>query len=102
MAETYHNFRFSESNIFFRPGLEIPISLNPLTKLAFWRRRFGAVEDRASEVIQCELIKLICPAGGKSACRICGAKSSRPLSAQLIRQGRRLRNFPGSARARPA
>ena len=25
MAETYHNFRFSESNI-FRPGLEIPIT----------------------------------------------------------------------------
>ena len=61
MAETYHNFRFSESNIFFRPGLEIPISLNPLTKLAFWRRRFRAVEDRAREVIRCELIKLICP-----------------------------------------
>ena len=62
MAETYHNFRFSESNI-FRPGLEIPISLNPLRKLALRRRRFGAIEDRTSEMNRCELIKLICPVG---------------------------------------
>jgi hypothetical protein len=30
--------------------------LNPLTKLAFRRRRFGAIEDRAREVIRCDLI----------------------------------------------
>jgi hypothetical protein len=65
MAETYHNFRFSESNI-FRPGLEIPISMIPLKKLAFWRRRFGAVGSRTSEMSRCELIKLICPSSGKS------------------------------------
>jgi len=54
--------RFSESNI-FRPRLEIPISLNPLTKLAFRRRRFCPVEDRTNEVNRGELIKLICPIG---------------------------------------
>ena len=62
MAETYHNFRFSESNIFFRPGLEIPISLNPLTKLAFWRSRGPDARDESVRFDQ-----LICPSSsGKS------------------------------------
>jgi len=60
MRERYHNFRFSEANI-FRPGLEIPISLNPHTKLAFRRRRFLAFEERISEMNRREWIKLICP-----------------------------------------
>ena len=62
---SYHNFRFSERNI-FRPGLEIPISLIPLKKLAFRRRRFRAVEARTSAMNRCEWIKLICPTSGKS------------------------------------
>ena len=35
----------------------------PLKKLAFWRRRFRAVEDRTRGMNRCELIKLICPSG---------------------------------------
>jgi hypothetical protein len=64
MCERYHVFRFSESNI-FRPRLKTQISLNPLKKLAFARKRFGAVEGRTSELNRCEWIKLICPSPGK-------------------------------------
>jgi hypothetical protein len=98
MAETYHNFRFSESNIFW-PGLETKISLNPLTKLAFWRRRFRAVEDRAREVIRCELIKLICPVGATATAydivirrAIFAWRASAILPVRADRQGRVLIN----------
>ena len=51
---------------YLAPGLATQISLNPLTKLTFRRRRFRAVEDRTSEMNRCELIKLICPSSGKA------------------------------------
>jgi hypothetical protein len=41
--------------------LDRSIRLIPLMKLAFRRRRFGAVEGRTSEMNRCESIKLICP-----------------------------------------
>ena len=62
-STTVSDFR---KKIFLASGLETQISLNPLTKLAFRRKRFRAVEDRTSEVNRCELIKLICPVPGKS------------------------------------
>jgi hypothetical protein len=62
---SYRNFRFSERDI-FRPGLKTQRSLNLLKKLAFRRRRFGAVEDRTGEMNRGESIKLICPSSGES------------------------------------
>ncbi|HWX37017.1 MAG TPA: hypothetical protein VNZ53_57600, partial [Steroidobacteraceae bacterium] len=44
-----------------RPGLEIPISLNSLTKLAFRRRRSRAIKGRASAMSRREWIKLSRP-----------------------------------------
>ena len=56
------------------------ISLNPLKKLAFRRRRFGAVEGRTREMNRCELIKLICPgANHRRCCAIAGCGRRRPL-----------------------
>ena len=52
----------------FRPGLEIQFSLIPLTKVAFRRRRFRAVEGRTSEMNRCELTKLICPRANQPVC----------------------------------
>ena len=59
MAETYHSFRFSESNI-FRTGLEIPIGLIPLKKLAFLaqaisRRRGPDARDESVRIDQTDL-----------------------------------------------
>ena len=47
------------NEIFLDQDWKIPISLDPLTKLAFRRTRFGAFEGRTSEMNRCELIKLI-------------------------------------------
>ena len=79
----HRNFRFSESNI-FRPRLEIPISLNPLTKLAFGRRRFRAVEGRASEMIRLRIDQTDLPDDGQ----ISGGVGRRHRLMQLVYFGR--------------
>jgi hypothetical protein len=61
LVEAGHEKRTTISDFrkaIFRPGLEIPISLNPLTKLAFGRKRFRIVERRASEMNRYQWIKL--------------------------------------------
>jgi hypothetical protein len=62
-----HGFQRRKSEIFFAGYLNGEISLNPLDKLAVWRRRFRACFE-ASGATMWEKSNRFCPTG-KSVCR---------------------------------
>ena len=61
-AARKHNFRFSERKMFRHAGLTTQISLNPLAKLDFTRRRFSPPESRSREATSSK-IRLSRPVG---------------------------------------